>query len=191
MVKLKYILSICFVFIGVQLSAQQSKSRTDIKKIELQFKGKWKKARKIIVKTEFPVSIDTFWHKELLVSNTEKVVKPLTNLNVQKAPNSPYFLEDSLYILKPLSFGFIPLGGKHYIFIEEINQDSFFIQTREYNVIAKIWDHKLSWQQVDNMTVEYTDSVELYAGWMTPLFAWYLKIFYTHRHKKWYGILVD
>lgn len=115
----------------------------------------------------------------------------MTYLNIQKAPDSPYFIQDLLYILRPLSLGFIPVGGLHYIFVEEINHQQYFIQTRECNSITKIWDHKLSWEVTENGNVIYTDEIELYAGEMTPFFAWYLTKFYKKRHKNWFKLLVE
>lgn len=40
----------------------------------------------------------------------------------------------------------------------------------------------------DYHVIKYTDSVELYAGYLTPLVAWWTLYFYKHRQKKWQKI---
>jgi len=168
---------------------ERSRSETTLERITIQYKGKERKGVKISVTTLFPYTIEKFWEAEQLIEHTKMVTQPMTKLQVIQAPQSPYFIEDSTYILKPLSYGLFPIGGEHTIYIEEINHDEYYIQTREYNTIARVWDHRLSWEESDGNQVIYTDTIELYAGVMTPIFALYLRSFYKMRHKNWYALL--
>ncbi len=170
-------------------TTERSRSETRLERITIQYKGKERKGVKIRVTTLFPYTKEEFWEAEQLIEHTKMVTQPMTKLNVIKAPQSPYFIEDSTYILKPLSYGILPIGGEHTIYIEEINHDEYYIQTREYNSIAKVWDHRLSWEESGGDQVIYTDTIELYAGVLTPIFAQYLRSFYKMRHRNWYALL--
>ena len=89
------------------------------------------------------------------------------------------------------TLGLIPFGGIHYIHIEEINMDNTFIQTREKNNIAKVWDHKLKFSAIDEKTTTYEDEVTLYAGRLTPIIAKTLVTFYKMRHRNWNKLLKE
>lgn len=43
-------------------------------------------------------------------------------------------------------------------------------------------------EKITENVIKYTDSVELYAGYLTPLVAWWTLYFYKHRQKKWQKI---
>ena len=60
-------------------------------------------------------------------------------------------------------FGFIPFGI-HTIHIERIDID--MIQSREHNRQVPVWDHKIMLRDLGGRT-EYTDAVEIEAGWKT------------------------
>ena len=82
-------------------------------------------------------------------------------------------------------FGFIPFGT-HTIRIERFDMDA--IQSREHNEHVQVWDHKITLCSKGNNT-EYTDEVEIKAGWKT-LFIWlWAKAFYAHRQRKWVRLL--
>ena len=82
-------------------------------------------------------------------------------------------------------FGVIPFGT-HTICIERFDIDG--IQSREHNEHVPVWDHKITLRDVGNQT-EYTDEVDIKAGWKT-LFIWiWAKAFYAHRQRKWIQLL--
>lgn len=44
---------------------------------------------------------------------------------------------------------------------------------------------------IDDNVTEYTDEVEIYAGWKTPIVYLWAKMFYGHRQKKWIKLLTQ
>ena len=81
--------------------------------------------------------------------------------------------------------GVIPFGT-HTICIERFDIDG--IQSREHNEHVPVWDHKITLRDVGNQT-EYTDEVDIKAGWKT-LFIWiWAEAFYGHRQRKWIKLL--
>ena len=82
-------------------------------------------------------------------------------------------------------FGFIPFGI-HTIRIERFDQDG--IQSREHNRHVPVWDHLIILKDLGDRT-EYTDEVEIQAGWKTVFIWLWARAFYTHRQRKWIRLL--
>ena len=51
-----------------------------------------------------------------------------------------------------------------------------------------IWNHYINMEDVSPNVTRYTDMVDLYAGGLTALAAWWTLNFYKHRQKKWQKI---
>ena len=82
-------------------------------------------------------------------------------------------------------FGLIPFGT-HTIHIERFDQDC--IQSKEGNEHVPVWNHTILLKDHGN-TTEYTDKVDIDAGWKT-FFVWlWANAFYAHRQKKWIRLL--
>jgi hypothetical protein len=83
--------------------------------------------------------------------------------------------------------GFIPLG-RHSIFLEEISKDRLRIQSREKGIIVRRWDHLIGLEPAEEGT-KYTDEVVVEAGWLTGPVAWWAKILYRQRQRRWQRLL--
>lgn len=82
-------------------------------------------------------------------------------------------------------FGVLPFGT-HTIRIERFDEGE--IQSRESNEHVRVWDHRITLKELDGQT-EYTDEVDIRAGWKT-FFVWlWAKAFYAHRQRKWVKLL--
>ena len=82
-------------------------------------------------------------------------------------------------------FGFIPFGT-HVIGIERFDMD--VIQSHEHNEHVRVWDHRITLRDRGGKT-EYTDEVEIKAGWKTVFIWLWAKAFYAHRQRKWIRLL--
>ena len=83
-------------------------------------------------------------------------------------------------------FGFIPLGV-HVINVKEFNPDNIY--TNESNPFCPVWNHRIILKETADGKTEYTDEVEIGAGWKTPFVYLWAKAFYSHRQKKWIKLL--
>ena len=82
-------------------------------------------------------------------------------------------------------FGLVPFGT-HTIRIERFDKD--IIRSREGNAHVPVWNHRIALRDLGTET-EYTDEVEIRAGWKT-FFIWLsAKAFYAHRQRKWIRLL--
>lgn len=84
-------------------------------------------------------------------------------------------------------FSFIPLG-RHRINVIDFDSERG-IYTEESNPYVPIWNHRIYLADGVDGT-EYTDEVEIYAGWKTFFVALWAKMFYAHRQRKWIKLLM-
>lgn len=78
--------------------------------------------------------------------------------------------------------GFIPVG-KHTINVIKMDKSTGEIVTNEYNKKVTIWNHYINMEEISPNVTRYTDMVDLYAGGLTALAAWWTLKFYKHRQK--------
>ena len=85
-------------------------------------------------------------------------------------------------------FGVIPFGT-HTIHIVRFDPES--IRSREANEHVPVWNHDIIMEPVDANHTEYTDRVEIRAGWKTAFIWVWANAFYTHRQRRWIRLLRD
>ena len=83
-------------------------------------------------------------------------------------------------------FGRIPFGT-HTIHIVRFDPDG--ISSREGNGHVPVWNHDIRLRPLDDRHTEYTDRVEIRAGWKTAFVWLWAEAFYAHRQKKWIRLL--
>lgn len=83
-------------------------------------------------------------------------------------------------------FGVIPFCT-HTIHIVRFDPDG--ISSREESEHVPVWNHEIKLMELDGSHTEYTDRVEIRAGWKT-IFIWlWAKAFYANRQRKWVKLL--
>ena len=92
------------------------------------------------------------------------------------------------YDLKLFFLGILPLGS-HRIVLEEIDQASNTIISRESGHLAKVWNHTIQFEAVDAHQLLYTDTIEIRAGLLTAFVWLFAHWFYRHRQRRWKRLL--
>ena len=83
-------------------------------------------------------------------------------------------------------FGVIPFGT-HTIRIVRFDPEG--VSSREGNEHVPVWNHDITMIRLDDHHTEYTDRVEIRAGWKTPFIWLWAQAFYAHRQRKWKKLL--
>ncbi len=91
------------------------------------------------------------------------------------------------FVFKAKLLGFIPFGI-HTINVIEFDETKR-IYTHEKNTYVPIWNHEITLKKLSETETEYTDIVEIYAGWKTYFVYIWAKWFYAHRQRKWMKII--
>ena len=140
----------------------------------------------IVQKTSvFPAPQDVVFQKLQRPETLQTIAKPYATFEpVDCAADRWAVGGTSSYRLR--LFGFIPFGT-HTIRILRFDPEK--ISSREGNGQVPVWNHDILLVPVDESHTEYTDRVEIRAGWKT-LFIWlWAKAFYAHRQRKWIRLL--
>ncbi len=90
--------------------------------------------------------------------------------------------EGQHYTLDVTLFGWMKNAG-HEIFLETLNRQERWLQSRERNATIRRWDHHLSVQPHEKGAV-WTDTVILDAGWQTWFVSLFVAYVYRYRHKR-------
>ena len=83
-------------------------------------------------------------------------------------------------------FGLIPFGT-HTIHILRFDPDG--VSSHEGNEHVPVWNHEIRLVEKDENHTQYTDRVEIHAGWKTVFIWLWARAFYAHRQRKWIRLL--
>jgi hypothetical protein len=92
------------------------------------------------------------------------------------------------YPLKLYFLNFLPLG-LHTIQLVKVDRDHNIISSHERGLLAPVWNHNISFQEIKPGLVSYTDEIEIRAGWLTPFIWLFAHGFYRHRQRRWKVLL--
>ena len=96
-------------------------------------------------------------------------------------------MDGGRHIRLPLSaFRFDPFGT-HTIHIVRFDPDG--VSSREGNEHVPVWNHDIRLIEKDENHTQYTDQVEIHAGWKTAYIWLWANAFYRHRQRKWIRLL--
>lgn len=135
----------------------------------------------------FPASRDVVFEKLQRLETLQTIAKPYASFE-PVGEVDPVWSVGSTSAYRFRLFCMIPFGT-HTIHI--VRFDAEGISSREGNKHVPVWNHDIRMISLDDKHTEYTDQVEIRAGWKT-LFIWlWAKAFYAHRQRKWIKLLAD
>jgi hypothetical protein len=121
------------------------------------------------------------------IETLQTIAKPYASFEPVGAVN-PVWSASSTSAYRFRLFCMIPFGT-HTIRI--VRFDAEGVSSREGNKHVPVWNHDIRLIPLDDKHTEYTDQVEIRAGWKT-LFVWlWAKAFYAHRQRKWIKLLAE
>ncbi len=133
----------------------------------------------------FPAKREEVYEKLQRLETLQTVAAPYASFTPVSEDTDPVWRVGGVSAYRFKLFGLIKFGT-HIIRIERFDIDA--IQSREHNEHVPVWDHRITLRDRGEET-EYTDEVEIRAGWKT-FFVWlWAKAFYAHRQQKWVSML--
>lgn len=81
--------------------------------------------------------------------------------------------------------GIIP-AWKHHLTIRQL--DSTQIYTSEHGGPVHIWNHRLTFDRIDDSHCRYTDEIEIDNGPRGTLTRLFIHLMFRHRHRRWHQI---
>ena len=140
----------------------------------------------IVKKTSiFPASKETVFQKLRQLETLQYIARPYATFeSVGKAVHTWTVGSTSSYRFR--LFGLIPFGT-HTIHIVRFDPDG--VSSREGNEHVPVWNHDIRLIEKDENHTQYTDRVEVHAGWKTAVIWLWANAFYTHRQRRWIRLL--
>lgn len=152
-------------------------------------KAKGIHAKCITVQSEWQQPANEIWNRVKQIATLQYVAYPVfTFLPITPITPQSAWQPNTTVTVKVKLFGLLPLG-LHTITLTEIDDQHFQLLTHEYSNIFTLWNHHIAVENLTNNTCRYTDTLTIYAKWLTPLAAWVVKRFFIHRHKRWVKLL--
>jgi len=171
--------------------AQKNKRNVKVESVDIAYKSKVVKARRLTVSSEIPIDLESAWASVKTPGLLRFVSKGVIRFKAVEGEFPKQWKVGQTYGVKMRVFGFIPFGGTHYLFIEEIDDSNNKIETREWDNGAKVWNHTVVMKDLGNRKIYYEDSITIYGGPMTGLITSFAKRFYIHRQKRWQIVAKD
>lgn len=144
---------------------------------------------KIVEKTSiFPATRSVIFDKIQKLETLQYIASPYATFTPVNPETDYKWVPGSTSSYRFKLFGFIPFGT-HTIHVIRFDEEK--IETHEGNEYVPVWNHTIRMKQTDALHTQYTDHVEIDAGWKT-FFVWlWANSFYAHRQRKWLRLLKD
>lgn len=145
--------------------------------------------RKTVIKTSFfPASKEIIFSHLKELKTLQYVAAPMATFSPLTDAENIVWQKNHDFVFRFKLFGFLPFGV-HKIHVVEFNETTYEIYTNETNTHVKIWNHRIILESAEGGRTQYTDQVEIYAGWKTPFVYLWAECFYKHRQKRWIALL--
>jgi len=130
-----------------------------------------------------PVSPEVFWEELQYPRSFLYVSAPL----VRFAPHPDHPLPErwvpGRYLVTMYLFGFLPLG-EQWIAIS-LDAGKKKLHDQGHSRLISTWDHRIALEPAGAGQTRYTDTVEVGAGWLTPLVFAFARVFFWWRQRRW------
>ncbi|MDD3920405.1 MAG: hypothetical protein PHO41_04445 [Eubacteriales bacterium] len=147
------------------------------------------KNRNVVKTSVFPAPKEVVFDKLKELKTLQYIAKPYATFLPDNGQDNLIWKENAVFSFRFQLFGWIPFGT-HTITVISFSEDGG-IYIHEHNPHVPIWNHRIVLEQIDQNRTQYTDEVEIGAGWKTPFIYLWAKAFYAHRQRKWIALLRD
>ena len=158
---------------------------TTTEQIALSFRGKTVRAYKLTISSEIALNIDAAWELVKTSGLLCFVSREMVSFRPLGGRFPKAWQENETVRTKMSIYGIVPFGGVHSIYFEKIDDMGRVMQTRERDCFARVWDHRISMEEVAVGHIRYRDEVVIYAGIFSRPVAYWARAFYIHRQKRW------
>lgn len=135
----------------------------------------------------FPASRYEVFEKLQKLETLQTVAKPYATFEPIET-TEPAWKVGSTSTYRLCLFGVIPFGI-HRIHIFRF--DPGCVSSHERNEHVPVWNHNITMVPIDENHTEYTDKIEIQAGWKTPFIWLWANAFYAHRQRRWIRLLKE
>ena len=169
----------------VDVNAQKLSPTATVESKVIDYNGKKVKAKKLIVCSKIPMSIDKAWNNVKTPVLLQFVAKGMIKFKFVDGDFPKQWEVGQTYGFKTRVFGIIPFGGIHYLFVDKIDDGNYRLSTKEWDSGAKVWNHTITMRELGEDKIYYEDSITIYGGILTGFITSFAKRFYKYRQQRW------
>lgn len=140
------------------------------------------KTKTVYRKSIFPADIDRVYRLLKKLKMLNFIARPYASFTPIGGDSDIRWEKGQRAAFRLRLFCVVPFG------VHTINVISFSKQgicTHESNTYVPVWNHRIRLRSLPDGRTEYSDEVEIGAGWKT-IFVWlWARCFYAHRQRKW------
>jgi hypothetical protein len=141
------------------------------------------------IRTILPCAESELWQKISQPRALQYVALPILNFVPARGDElTGEWLIGRVYRLKLYFLKLIPLGW-HNIRLVKMDKDTNTISSQESGLLARMWNHNISFREAGPGKVSYADEIGIQAGWLTPAIWLFAHLFYRHRQRRWKVLL--
>ena len=128
---------------------------------------------------------EELWNKIIEPKSLQFVASPLVCFRpLVNGELDGKWVTDKTYELKLFFLKVVPFG-QHRIKIVKIDRESNTIISNESGTLSPVWNHTITFHQIEHNKLRYTDEIEFESGWLTPAIWVFAHLFYRYRQKRW------
>lgn len=137
------------------------------------------------ISTYFDCTEEKLWKKIIEPKSLQFVTAPILSFRpLVKGELDGEWVIDKTYELKLYFLNILPLG-RHRIKIVTIDRESNTIVSNESGTLAPVWNHTIRFDKGEQNKLNYTDEIEIKAGWLSMAIWAFAHLFYRYRQKRW------
>ena len=146
------------------------------------------KSRTVTKTSVFPAAKEVVFSRLKELKTLQYIATPFATFTPVNSAENLIWEKNRDFAFRFKLFSILPLGI-HTIHVVEFDELSCEIYTNERNPYVPVWNHRINLKETGTGKTQYTDEVEIYAGWKTPFVYLWAKRFYAHRQRKWLKLL--
>jgi hypothetical protein len=143
--------------------------------------------RTIHIETDLPTEADRVWQAMQHPVSFSYVCRGLIGIPALSGRTEP-MLEGEHGTGWLLLFHVVPLSH-HTIYLAKVDPASRTLHSQEHGGMLRVWNHTLHVEQISEHRCRYSDTVEIDAGYLTPIVAGASTWIYRYRQRRWHKLV--
>lgn len=144
------------------------------------------KTKEVYRKSILPADIDCVFSLLKSLKTLQYIAKPYASFTPIDGDSNVCWKKGQKVLFNFKMFCLIPYGV-HTIHVIDFSKDCIY--TNESNTHVPVWNHRIRLKAMPDGSTEYSDEVEIGAGWKTGFVWLWARSFYAHRQRKWMKLL--
>ncbi len=138
---------------------------------------------KATIRTELHCAAEKVWRNLLKRDTFLYITRGM--LGFQGSERWPEGFREGMQLDTRLFLFHVIPGWRHTLRVIKVDDEQMELTSEEGGGIVRQWDHRISVQSRSAARCQYTDEIEIHAGWLTAVIWIFAHVFYRYRQLRW------